>query len=66
LALQHPANADRDVLDDHGAVVQIVHEFDILQTEASECYFVLAIFGLEFALNMGGAEIDGYPWLPGA
>jgi|HubBroStandDraft_5_1064220.scaffolds.fasta_scaffold89171_2 hypothetical protein len=31
---------------------------------SSEYYFILAIFGLEFALNLGGPEVDGYlAWL---
>jgi hypothetical protein len=50
--------------DEHGREVQVVHEFDILATDNSEYYFVLAVFGLEFALNLGGAEIEGYhQWL---
>ena len=47
-----------------GAREQVVFEWDILRTEASEYYFVLAIFGVEFAINLGGAEITGYEqWL---
>jgi hypothetical protein len=43
---------------------QRVHEHDFLVTEHSEYFFVLAIFGLEFAINMGGTEIGGYlQWL---
>jgi len=43
---------------------QVLHEFDILITPASEYYFVLAIFGMEFAINYGGPEIDTYyEWL---
>jgi hypothetical protein len=57
-------NADRKWTDELGTATQIVHEFDILQTETSEWYFVLAIFGLELVLNMGGPEMDGYKqWL---
>jgi hypothetical protein len=56
--------ADRTSADEHGAAVQVVHEFDFLQTEDGEWYFVLAVFGLELVLNMGGPEIDGYMhWL---
>lgn len=43
---------------------QVMHEFDFLQTEAGELYFVVAIFGLELTLNIGGPFIDGYiNWL---
>jgi hypothetical protein len=43
---------------------QLVHEFDILITERSEWYFVLAVFGLELVINYEGPEIDGYyRWL---
>lgn len=56
--------ANQPWFDECGSVVQTVHEFDILQTDAFEYYFVLAIFGLEFALNIGGPEVDGYrQWL---
>jgi hypothetical protein len=41
-----------------------VHEYDILITDANEWYFVLALFGLEFAINIGGPDIDLYVrWL---
>lgn len=43
---------------------QVLHEFDLLLTEQSELYGVVCIFGLEFAINIGGPEIDGYHhWL---
>ena len=51
-------------VDQAGKSVQIVHEFDLLITEANEWYFVLALFGQEHAINIGGPEIDGYMrWL---
>lgn len=57
-------DADQYWFDERGSILQTVHEFDILQTDTCEYYFVLAIFGLELALNMGGPEIDGYlEWL---
>lgn len=50
--------------DKTGEIYQVINEFDILLTELSEYYLVLAIFGIEFAINMGGAEIGGYyDWL---
>ena len=43
---------------------QIVHEFDFLFMEENELYFVLAIFGYEFVINMGGPELEGWEkWL---
>lgn len=47
-----------------GNVEQIVHEFDFLITDQCEWFFVLAIFGVEFTINIGGPEISGYRrWL---
>ena len=37
-----------------------MHELDVLETDSDEWDLVLAIFGPEFALNIGGPEIDGY------
>ncbi len=47
-----------------GQEEQIVHQFDFLVTDQSEWFFVLAIFGVEFTINLGGPEISGYRrWL---
>jgi HNH endonuclease len=47
-----------------GNAEQIVHEFDFLLTDQNEWFFVLAIFGVEFTINLGGPEISGYlRWL---
>jgi hypothetical protein len=43
-----------------GKYEQIVNEVDILVTKNSEFFLVLAIFGIEFVINFGGPEIDGY------
>lgn len=49
---------------DRAEQYEVLHEFDILVTPANECYIVVAIFGEEYALNLGGPEIDGYKaWL---
>jgi hypothetical protein len=57
-------SADRMVTDDAGEAVQTLYEYDFLYTPASELYFVLAMFGLELAINVGGPEVDGYvQWL---
>jgi hypothetical protein len=51
-------------MDEAGEVVQLVHENDILVTDEGEWYFILAVFGIEFSINYGGPEIDGYElWL---
>lgn len=43
---------------------QVLHEFDLLYTAELELYFVLAIFGVEYVINMGNPSIDGYQrWL---
>jgi hypothetical protein len=47
-----------------GQPEQVLHESDFLLTPWGEWFFVLAIFGLELAINLGGPEIDGYErWL---
>jgi hypothetical protein len=47
-----------------GTTGQVVWESDLLQTPFGEWYFILAIFGLELSINLGGPEIDGYlQWL---
>lgn len=59
-----------------GEKSQIIHECDFLFPNAredelkennyiqSELYCVIALWGIEFAINMGGPEIDGYKdWL---
>ncbi|WP_079106652.1 HNH endonuclease [Streptomyces hygroscopicus] len=47
-----------------GETVQRVWESDFLQTSQGEVYYVLAIFGLELAINMLGPILEGYrAWL---
>jgi hypothetical protein len=42
----------------------VLHEYDLLYTEGRELYIVLILFGVEFALNLGGRSTDGYRrWL---
>lgn len=52
--------SDGYIVDASGDRQQIVHESDFLVTAAGEWYFVLALFGTEFAINLGGPDIDGY------
>ncbi len=55
---------DSRAYDGETDVGQTLHEFDFLVTPESEWYFVLAIFGLELTINLGGPEVDGYKrWL---
>jgi len=43
---------------------EVLHEFDLFYTDSMELYFVLAILGVEFVINLGGPELDGYQrWL---
>ena len=43
---------------------EVLHEWTFLYTEHEEMYFVLAILGVEYAINMGGPDIEGYKlWL---
>ena len=43
---------------------EVLHEYDILITSQDEYYIVVAIFGEEYALNLGGPYIGGYEnWL---
>lgn len=47
-----------------GEYGQVVHESDFLVTAGNEWYFVLAIFGEELTINIGGPSIEGYEaWL---
>lgn len=67
-------DTDRMIVGAHGESLQTMYEYDLFFTNPdnvlpdgsihSEIYFVLALFGLELALNLGGPEIDGYQeWL---
>jgi hypothetical protein len=67
---QWPFNVRRIYEEDHrwvdseGRAIQLVHESDIFKTATNEWYFILALFGLEFAINYGGPFVEGYQrWL---
>jgi hypothetical protein len=50
--------------DERGENFQVVHEYDFLHTPPGELYLVLALYGLELTINLGGPDIDGYlVWL---
>lgn len=43
---------------------QVLFEYDFLLTTQQEVYFAICLFGVEFTINMGGPDIDGYEaWL---
>jgi hypothetical protein len=43
---------------------EILHEFKFFWTKGQEFYFILAIMGIEYAINMGGPSIESYQeWL---
>lgn len=49
---------------ENGKSVDMVFECDFLATHEGELYFVIAIKGIEFVLNMAGSSIEGYEnWL---
>lgn len=61
---RHIYHADGWVLEADGSRSQVIHESDFLVTETGEWYFVLALFGLELAINLAGPEVSGYEaWL---
>ena len=53
----YPVNA---VFTDGSEMYEVLHEYDLLYTEKYELYIIVAILGVEFALNLGGPELDGY------
>lgn len=47
-----------------GKDFQVMHEYDFLYTAHGELYLVLALYGSELTINIGGPDIDGYlTWL---
>jgi len=57
-------DADQNQTMPDGTMGQVVWESDILETSLGEWYFIVAIFGLELSINIGGPEIHGYvQWL---
>lgn len=56
---------DKKWIDPHTKeTYQVINEFDFLLTEEHECYFILILFGIEFAINIVGSTVEGYKkWL---
>ncbi|MDW3119372.1 MAG: hypothetical protein R8G60_17530 [Roseovarius pacificus] len=42
------------------APYQILHEYDFLYTQDCQLIFVLALFGEEYAINLGGSDTECY------
>ena len=61
---QRKIYGENDLQSDLGQMYQILHEFTLLYTPKQELFVVVCIFGIEFTINCGGPEIDGYiEWL---
>lgn len=57
----YPVNA---VFEEGKERFEVMHEWDILVTPTFEYHIVVAILGVEFSMNLGGPENDGYRrWL---
>jgi len=57
----YPVNA---LFDDKGQTFEVLHEYDLLYTRGYELHIILVLFGVEFAMNLGGRILDGYKkWL---
>ena len=55
---------DSIFVESDGQSYEVLHEWIFLYTQTKELYFVLALFGTEYAINLGGPCIDGYKnWL---
>ena len=47
-----------------GEAYEVMNEYDVLVTPWQEYFAIICIFGVEYAVNYGGPEIDGYfRWL---
>lgn len=53
-------DADARWTDADGRAYEVLHEYDVLRTDADEYYFVLALFGLELVINYGAPQLDGF------
>jgi hypothetical protein len=57
----YPVNG---VFEEEGTFFEILHEYQLVYTDALELYAVVAILGVEFAMNLGWATLAGYArWL---
>jgi hypothetical protein len=43
---------------------QVLYEYNLFLTRRHELYFAIALFGIEYVINIGGPDIEGYEeWL---
>jgi len=63
-------SADQEFSDENNAAFQILNEFDILfipsskDSQVGEFYAIIVILGVEYAINLGEPDLDGYlQWL---
>ena len=64
ISIRRIYSENKTISDKENRKLQTVQESDILVTEWNEWFFVLALFGVEYVINYGGPEIDGYNrWL---
>ncbi|PSB25828.1 HNH endonuclease [Stenomitos frigidus] len=57
-------NVNDKCIDLSGKSHKVVYEYDLLFTPHQEGYLILALFGIELAINIGGPDVDGYiAWL---
>lgn len=55
---------DHPFVDKNGEMYEVLHEFALLYTKQKELYLILAIYGIEYAINYAGPELEGYEeWL---
>jgi len=48
----------------HPEPYEILHEMELLYLESKVMYFIIVIFGIEYAINLGGSELElYYNWL---
>ena len=64
ISIRRIYSEDCRFLSGDGTPYQVLHEFDILVTPEGEYYIVLAVFGVEYVMNLGGPELDSFEkWL---
>ena len=57
----YPVNA---IFNDEDQTFEVLHEYDLLYIRGYELYIILVLFGVEFAMNLGGRVLAGYKnWL---
>lgn len=60
----YAADETRIIGEKNVRVGKVTYEYDLLLTPQREWYFVIALFGVELSINLGGPHIDGYrEWL---